>query len=527
MREWLVALFKKFKNSESGNVALTTALLFPVLLGSAGLAIDYVLIYQQTSKLQQAADSAVLAGTKELGIAGNDDEEIMAITKTYALTNFNRLHSSTVSDNELNVVPVISENRRGMNISLEYQWKPFIAHYLSDEVLPLKVTAGAELAGSQSICTLALDPNNSGSIALTGKSSVQAENCSIQTNSGSGSALALSSNAKMNSSSICTSGGFVGSSSNFSPVPQTDCPEMDDPLAGRQLEITDDNCDFENTVLEGGNRTLKPGVYCGGVFVTDEAKLRMDQGTYTFIDGDFDVGGGSEVIGNHVNLNFHSNARLFFRNATEIELSAPKTGDMAGILVLASVNNDPGLVFEIQSKDAREFTGLIYTPNNTIKLGDDEDGDGKCDPGNDAPRIPVSGQSSGLAGPHTHVHTHKTWQRTALGSTTYDENTHSHSHSHDDGNYNYSQARHGEFDTHKHQRQYPHDHLDSPSISEADNTVGCEANVGQYSDWTAIVAKNIIVTSGVDLILNADYGTSSVPLPENNGAIGPQVRLEY
>jgi hypothetical protein len=55
--------------------------------------------------------------------------------------------------------------------------------------------------------------------------------------------------------------------------------------------------------------------------------------------------------------------------------------------------------------------------------------------------------------------------------------------------------------------------------------VGCLANVGQYSDWTAIVARNVLVTSGVDLVLNADYAGSEVPVPANNGVIGTRTRL--
>ena len=59
-----------------------------------------------------------------------------------------------------------------------------------------------------------------------------------------------------------------------------------------------------------------------------------------------------------------------------------------------------------------------------------------------------------------------------------------------------------------------------------DDTAGCKANVGQYSDWTAIVARNIMVTSGVELVLNANYSASNVPVPENNGLVGAMARLE-
>ena len=86
-----------------GNVALIMALLAPFLLGVTALATDYVLVYSHASKLQDAADAAALSGARELGVAGNDDDEVKAITADYANSNFYRGSGEATLDSQLEI----------------------------------------------------------------------------------------------------------------------------------------------------------------------------------------------------------------------------------------------------------------------------------------------------------------------------------------------------------------------------------------------------------------------------------------
>jgi len=177
------------------------------------------------------------------------------------------------------------------------------------------------------------------------------------------------------------------------------------------------------------------------------------KGIYHFKDGNFDVGGRSTIRGKGITLYFSGKkSRLIFRNATRVNLTASESGPMAGFLVYADQSVDPKKVFRVQSIDAKSFTGLVYTPGNKFKIGDDSDGDGNCDIGKDD----------------------------------------------DDGD---------------------------DDDDEDDITKGCKSSIGQFSDWTAIVARKIQVTSGVELALNTNYGDSSVPVPNGIGPVGTKVRL--
>ena len=64
-----------------------------------------------------------------------------------------------------------------------------------------------------------------------------------------------------------------------------------------------------------------------------------------------------------------------------------------------------------------------------------------------------------------------------------------------------------------------------PITGLVEGAPGCESEVGQYSEWTAIVAKQVEVTSGVYMVLNTDYEGSNVPVPAGVGPVGRNIAL--
>lgn len=67
-------------------------------------------------------------------------------------------------------------------------------------------------------------------------------------------------------------------------------------------------------------------------------------------------------------------------------------------------------------------------------------------------------------------------------------------------------------------------------IVQDDGTLGltdpaCLSDVGNASDWTAIIAKQIKVTAGSTLIMNTNYDGSSVPVPDGVGPTSARIIL--
>ena len=76
----------KFLCEKSGNVALSAALMSVPLFGAGGVAVDYAVMFQKSSELQEAVDAAALASVKELSLAGADSSKIQSIAESYVAT---------------------------------------------------------------------------------------------------------------------------------------------------------------------------------------------------------------------------------------------------------------------------------------------------------------------------------------------------------------------------------------------------------------------------------------------------------
>ena len=108
----------------------------------------------------------------------------------------------------------------------------------------------------------------------------------------------------------------------------------------------------------GGTRTLDPGTYCGGLIVTNGANVTLREGTYIFNQGPLVVDKGSTLAGDYVGFYFNGDlATMKFDFDSIINLSAPKTGTMAGLLIYSDPKAILGNKFKIFSDNARRLLG--------------------------------------------------------------------------------------------------------------------------------------------------------------------------
>ena len=180
---------------------------------------------------------------------------------------------------------------------------------------------------------------------------------------------------------ICSAGGKVKTkNTNYTPEPKTDCPVMPDPLAGRQAPPSA-TCNFTDKVVSAATEFLQPGVYCGGLTVTNGATVTLNPGTFIFRDGPLIVDGGASLKGNGVSIFMKGpNANLTFATASTIHLTAGKSGPLSGILIYddptgaaapemsgkhAKPDKSPR-EHSILSDDARMLLGTIYMPKGRL-----------------------------------------------------------------------------------------------------------------------------------------------------------------
>ena len=198
----------------------------------------------------------------------------------------------------------------------------------------LRVSAKAKMSGSMPLCLLGLNPTAPDAINLDDSALLTAPGCLVQSNSKDKKGLESAHSAVMTAGMICSAGGKAQTrNANFSPAPTTDCPVLQDPLIGRAPPSVG-ACNYNNKVVDGGYEALQPGVYCGGLKLTNGAVVKLASGIFVIKDGPLWVDGGASISGTDVGIYLTgSAANLMFDADTTVSLSAPTGGPLAGILI--------------------------------------------------------------------------------------------------------------------------------------------------------------------------------------------------
>lgn len=93
-------VLNRFVRNESGNFGIVTAIVLPLALATAGVAIDLTHIVQVRSELQNAADAAALAAASAMSSKGLTDDEAKALAKEFLAAQMANLAGSSGSLDE-------------------------------------------------------------------------------------------------------------------------------------------------------------------------------------------------------------------------------------------------------------------------------------------------------------------------------------------------------------------------------------------------------------------------------------------
>lgn len=351
---------RRFRRDVAGTTIIVFTVAFPVILLLVGSAIDYGYMYARRTALQGATDAAALAGARELVLANADEDAIVALAQASVLGN--------LGNDAGGVSVTTSIDPRSRQVTVAASQTPGL--YLMDGLLGIEnfsisASATARVAGEMPICMLILEPKKQGALAVNKSSQITGNDCAIYANSTSASGIITKPGALLVSELTCSAGGFIGEPETYRPIPLTDCPQIEDPLARREPPSVGP-CDAVDLAIEAGTRTLSPGVYCGGISIKD-ADVTLKPGIYVIKDGVLLVGGTGRLFGEGVSFYISGQKANFnMLPPTTVELSAPKDGPMAGILFFEDRNNPVGRRNVIRSNNARSFIGTIYLSRGAL-----------------------------------------------------------------------------------------------------------------------------------------------------------------
>lgn len=407
----------RFWRDRKGNIALMALGVVAVATFVGGGIVDYMSLTNQKQKLQGVADRAAIAAAQELVVFKGSDGRMTAVAEAFVKASYAEGTPTTTAR--------VVEDGKAVEVTLTAKPITYFPGPIAQGVSEVRANATAEVSGGGYVCMVGLSPDEDSTLDMHDKARVTASNCAIYSNSKNKNSLRLASNARVKADLVCVAGGVAGPTSAVSPnEPLTDCPQLADPLRsrpepkvglltcsnilgassilGKDLLGKDGNLlnvkdllggvlsgdllkkqDLLKTITEGdlvgklapglivtGKTTLEPGVYCGGINIIG-GDVKLKPGTYILNNGGLNVMNGGKLMGDQVG--FYLTGALGLSTvqlapSSTVSLTAPRSGDMSGMLFF----EDRKVLFKfphiIASNDARSLVGTIYLPGNTLEI---------------------------------------------------------------------------------------------------------------------------------------------------------------
>lgn len=349
--------------NESGAVAVIFALALVTLAGTAGMAVDYSVALSKETMLQEALDAAVLAGVATNGSAeklsgragGPAEDERLNIANSFFETN--RAELPHVDSIAFQFEGDILSGHASAHVETS------LLQVLGIKTIDIAVVSKATSAPTRApLCFMALHPTRKHTLELKDSVSVIAPDCHIYGNSDNFDDVVDPHTLEnfLVGKSVQAIGFGHHYLQNVSP-PLEHAPELiPDPLAAMAM-LAPVGCDQNNIVVSGGARFLNPGSYCGGLTISNGAVVTFSPGLYTITGGKFVVS-DAEISGDEVTISLADNGvEIEWTNST-IRLSAPKTGQYAGVVMMGvrapTNHNFIGSTIDLH--------GLVYLPNGAV-----------------------------------------------------------------------------------------------------------------------------------------------------------------
>lgn len=413
------SLLQRFGKDTSGGLAVIAALVLPLACATGLASVDYTIWSRTQGRLQQAADAAAIAVLKQSRAMTLSSAQLVSVATSMVQAQ------PGIDTGSLTVAAAYDADGTTLRVTAT-QFVPTVSGKLLGIPFDRAVaTSSARAVGSTTkICIVALTGgNNNKNLEVKDNGIIQANGCSVFSNSTHTNSIFVNPNnrASLAAAKVFSAGGAGGAQST--PPAITNAPAIDDPFGTKPQPATPawpNTCTGQPALtLTGGSSSQAAGNYCGtvsisgaatvtfqngsyyfhqavtivntatvkfnpgtyvfrrGLTISNNANVTFGAGTYTVL-GAMTIQNASTVTGDDVGFYFYgpdaptngSNSGLRITDTATVNLSAPLSGTMAGVLLWYNRNsyNNNGNNWQISSLNVRKMTGAIYIPKDTIKF---------------------------------------------------------------------------------------------------------------------------------------------------------------
>lgn len=362
---------RKLRCDAKGNTMTMFALAAIPMVGTVGIGLDVAQWVLWKRQLHSSADLAALAGASANSQGQDIDKAIRRSLAHNDLRDFQIM--------KIEFPPTVGSyagDSDAVRVVLQTQQVlPFSSVFLRNPpIVDAEAIAIAKFESPN--CVIALDTANS-AISITGSASVNM-NCAMTSNSN----FAATSSDSINAAALSAVGTVtVGAAVTADTKINNGADMKADPYAGK-VTIPDltSECSGASWFTNRSNRVdaLTPGCYSG---ITVRGELTLAPGTYYIDEGNVETNSGAILKGTGVTIIFTSSdpsstsiGKYSAAGNSTTQLSAPSTGDYAGLLMYQDARAVAGtktnfFMTGTSGTDnagnliTSEFQGAIYTPS--------------------------------------------------------------------------------------------------------------------------------------------------------------------
>ena len=347
----LRARARAFARDQRGGFALWTAALVPGISVLALGAVELGKVSGDRSQMQDAADMAALAGATQLavGVTGATERaEAIARAQLGRIAQEAREFTVTASLGASN----------SMVVEITATRTSFFGNLLPPGGFYTKVRAAASGMTQEPICVLGVDSAFTPSVIEIRDSSTVTADCTVHANKD----ITVATTARLTAHAVQAVGVASGP---ITPAGRSGAETVADPFASRV--ITTPACPWmDERAYSSGYIEVDPGVYCGDYELSGTVHVHMKPGTYYFMGasaqnaGKVSLKGQARLTGTDVTMIFAKTSKLYVTETAKLDLKAPRTGTNAGMLIMATRDNNK--TFEFMSPSVDRLEGVIYLP---------------------------------------------------------------------------------------------------------------------------------------------------------------------
>jgi Flp pilus assembly protein TadG len=357
---------KGFLKSERGNVLAMGAAAMPLLLASAGFAVDTIQLTVMKRQMQRAADSSAIAGAYALTQAPNSDQEA-----TFASNAATRDMVKNKTPTLFGTPTVVAGASLGYNKTVRVDLAakprlPFMAIFTRSNT-DVTATATAALIPGGTFCMLSLyNDDDQPGIEVTGNAKLNL-GCGIATNARGTPAITADGSSLITASPIMAVGGLPGSTNyKAGTTLQPYSAEQQDPFATVNIPSYDNsNCPAVTVEGNGAVRTLTSGCYSS---ITVKGGTLNVSGEIVVAGGNISFESGSTVTGAGVTFFLTQPGGTYDAAANaKVNLVAPTSGTYKNILMYRD-RSAPQTTIHLNGNADSTMSGAFYFPTADINI---------------------------------------------------------------------------------------------------------------------------------------------------------------